>query len=153
MFTLKQICHENIAQTMLSAPPDLQEMIIGETKDRIIEKVKEEVRNEIRLEMKLELQLQFEQMKEHIRKEIENNLRNEIMNFLPDLVSEIIKDTNLVDQVHNDYPDIPEYITTIAIDIATNIVDELPKNTHSVYTDNYFDMFDNDMDMDTNNIY
>ena len=49
--SLQKLCYENIADSIQQAPPQLQEMIIGETTDIIRKRMMEEARREVRLEV------------------------------------------------------------------------------------------------------
>jgi len=48
MATLKDICYQNIAETMVNSPPGLQEIIMGETLNIVEERVEERVSKKLK---------------------------------------------------------------------------------------------------------
>jgi len=43
VFTLQELCYQRLSSTMMEAPPGLQEIIMGETKERMEARVREEL--------------------------------------------------------------------------------------------------------------
>lgn len=55
MFTLKEICYENIARDVVSAPPLIQEIIMGETYTRVKSNMKDDVVKEVKKDVKTDM--------------------------------------------------------------------------------------------------
>lgn len=47
MKTLQEICYDSLAESLYNAPPQIQEMVMGETKKRIEKRVREETAKDV----------------------------------------------------------------------------------------------------------
>jgi hypothetical protein len=105
--SLQEICYKNIANTMLTAPPMLQEIVAGETKKRMEERLQKDV-----------------------KESVEEETYKQVIDYMPDIVPEIMQDMIRVMTVTNgahkdyyfEYPKTPRYIVTSAIRIAEEAV-------------------------------
>jgi hypothetical protein len=73
MTTLQEMCYNQLAKSMETAPPLLQEMVMGETCQRVKENMKKEVREEM-------------------MPEVEKEVKKSMCNILPYLIPEIMQD-------------------------------------------------------------
>ena len=73
MESLQELCYYQLADSIHNAPPLLQEMIIGETSERIRENMKDDVKKELITDVRKEAYLSF-------------------CEYLPDIIPEIMQD-------------------------------------------------------------
>ena len=48
MKTLQELCYDSLAESIYNAPPHIQEMVMGETKQRVEKRVREEVAKDVK---------------------------------------------------------------------------------------------------------
>ena len=92
MSTLQEICYNSLATTVSQAPPMIQEMVMGETRNRIKEEVSQEIRAEIREEIRAEIQ------------EEQTRSTTSIFHLLvPDIVDDIIQSMTHQNRLRTNY--------------------------------------------------
>jgi len=96
--SLNELCYKQIAYSIEKAPPFYQEMIIGESRDRI---------------------------KKNIIEEIQENLSAIIPQIIQDLVSSTIKTDYISRDFRTEFSHLPTEIVECAIRIATETVNVL----------------------------
>lgn len=119
MLSLEEICYQNITNTMLSAPPLIQEIVAGETKKRMIEKVRKEV-------------------EEKITREMEKYLPSLVPMIMDDIVRATIQNSLRMDY-YTVYSHIPIHIVKIAINVAEESVRTLEEHFETEITFNNYD--------------
>jgi hypothetical protein len=77
MLTLQDVCYNSLAASMESAPPLLQEKIMGNVYDRVKQNTKKDVKQEI---------------KQELLPQIYQQTQDDYRQLLPFLISEIVKD-------------------------------------------------------------
>lgn len=112
MLSLKEICEKKIANSIYNMPPQLQEMIICETKEQIRNQIREELKNEILEEKKA-------------RKE----MLSTVIYLVPDIMKDIILSITRHNRQRKDFyqlwSHIPVETIHAAIQIAENAVNEM----------------------------
>jgi hypothetical protein len=134
MTSLQELCYNNIADSINNAPPLLQEMIIGETKQRMRKKIKIEVENKLKLDV------------------------YEALPYLvPDILSDILRTITKNNVLRKDYHKIYNNFSKEIIDCAISIAEESINTIHnhgyvhnSRYSHNYYHDDDGDDDGDYN---
>jgi hypothetical protein len=129
MQSLSELCYQNLAKTMINAPPVLQEIIVGETSERITSKIKEKLQKKIRKD---------------IRKEMRKEMNSSLL-FFPHLVSEIVQDiilsmtqnnklrTNFM-EVYNSMP--PEIVECAILTAEFTVREMEDRYIHSAFSVN-----------------
>lgn len=116
MDSLQNLCYASIADSIQKAPPQLQELLIGETTKRIRKNIRKEVKNEI-------------------EQKIKQDLLDKMFNLVY-IVPEIMEDINESMTTHNrprrdfykEYPTMDKNILDCAIRIAEQSVYFLENN-------------------------
>ncbi len=121
--TLQNLCYEKIADTMNDAPPLLQEMIIGETR----EKMKETLLSEIKTEMRREL-----------LKELHLNTMDTVPLLVPEIMNDIIKSMTTNNQMRNDFHNLYPHICPFMVECAVLTAEHAVRNLDDSYIHNSF---------------
>jgi hypothetical protein len=101
MISLQEICYENIAESITSAPPLIQEMVIGETKKRIRNKIKNE-----------------------LSRKIELDVYNALPCLVPEIMVDIIKTMTQNNRLRKNYYDIYRNLSRDVIDCAVSTAEQ-----------------------------
>lgn len=144
MSSLRELCYQNIATSIYNIPPHLQEMVIGETKERIREQVREELINEIKAE-------------EKARKEMLSTITYLVPDIMKDIILAMTNNNENRKDFYQIWSNIPVETISAAIQIAENAVSEMEdryvytsfsnrnNNVHMEYHDSSYDSsYEND---------
>jgi hypothetical protein len=131
--TLQDLCYQKIANTMNDAPPLLQEMIIGETR----EKMKGILLSEIKTEMRKELM-----------KELHLNMIDTIPLLVPEIMTDIIKAMTTHNRMRNDFHNVYPHICPFMIECAVQTAEHAVRNLDDSYIHNTFRRVNNNNNND-----
>jgi len=103
---LQSKCYENIAETIYYSPPGIQEMIIGETLERIIARVRKD---------------EFQKMRKEIKREMRRELKNKMIENERLLKNSLMYNYSII---------IPQIVTD---QVASAVENRAPENYHRLY--------------------
>jgi hypothetical protein len=121
MFTLQELCYQNIATSTMNAPPLIQEMIVGETTTIIEERVRGQLSREVTKEIT-----------EEVTVKVNVDVHQIYSDIVPEIVKDIVRATvnggasrkNFVDIYSNIDPQIMRMAIEAAETIASTCVTE-----------------------------
>lgn len=129
MTSLKEICQENITNSIYNMPPVLQEMIIGDTKKQMESRIREELKRELTNDIIKE--------QEKIRKEILNT----ISYIVPDIMNDIIYSMTHHNVARNNYYILFDKIERSTVDAAVLIAENAVSEMEERYVNNSFNYY------------
>ena len=153
MNSLQELCYAHIASTVETAPPFLQEKVMGETRKRIKENMKDDVKKEVMPEAK---------------KMVQGEICNVLPYIFPDIIDDIIGSMINPGRIRRNYRKelvhLPSEVVECAILIAENSVnildDHYTRREFALRQNNYFSFFggeeeysDQDSDRDSEENY
>ena len=112
MKSLKELCQQNITNSIYNMPPMLQETVIRETKEQMREQIRKEMINEIREE-------------ENARKDMLDTLSYIIPDIMKDIVYSMTHNTESRENFYELWPHTPKDTISAAIMIAETAVNEI----------------------------
>jgi hypothetical protein len=133
MKTLQEICYDSLAESLYNAPPQIQEMVMGETKKRIEKRVREEVAKDV---------------EKKITPKVFRSVVDMCTLIIPEFVTDIVACTVIDNRTRKPYFDIYKKIDENHIDMLLQasetiakrcIIDRLENGEDSfhVYLDSY----------------
>ena len=125
--TLQEICYNNIANTVAQAPPMIQEMVMGETSERIRRDVRQELREEIRSEI-LQEQLDVQM----------HNLVSTIPIMIPEIVDDIIQAMTHQNRLRTNFIQVYAHINPILVQVAIDTAEQTVRSMEDRYINNAF---------------
>lgn len=139
MTSLKEICQENITNSIYNMPPVLQEMIIGDTKKQMESRIREELKREIT---------------DNIIKEQEN-IRKEMLTtigyIVPDIMNDIIYSMTHHNVPRNNYYNLFDKIERSTVDAAVLIAENAVLEMEERYVNNSFNYYRHQHDINYDN--
>jgi len=121
--TLQELCYQKLASTMNGAPPILQEIIMGETKEYF----KEEIRSEVKAEVQEE------------QKEIAyNDIMETVPVLVPEIMSDIISSMTQNGRMRQDFRIIYAHLSPQAVSCAIETAEHAVRNLDDRYIHNSF---------------
>ena len=121
--TLQNLCYQKLADTMNNAPPLLQEMIIGETRERMKETLLSEIKTEMRRELLKELHL---------------NTMDTIPLLVPEVMNDIIKSMTTNNRLRNDFHNVYPHICPFMVECAVVTAEHVVRNLDDSYVHSHF---------------
>lgn len=121
--TLQELCYQKLASTMNDAPPLLQEMIMGETKEYF--------KNQIRSEVKAEIQ---EEQKEIAY----NDMMETIPLLVPEIMADILASMTQNGRMRQDFRMIYSHLSPQTVACAIETAEHAVRNLDERYIDNSF---------------
>lgn len=121
--TLQELCYQKLASTMNDAPPLLQEMIMGETKEYF--------KNQIRSEVKAEIQ---EEQKEIAY----NDIMETVPLLVPEIIADILASMTQNGRMRQDFRMIYSHLSPQAVACAIETAEHAVRNLDERYIDNSF---------------
>jgi hypothetical protein len=121
--TLQELCYQKLASTMNDAPPLLQEMIMGETKEYF--------KNQIRSEVKAEIQ---EEQKEIAY----NDMMETIPLLVPEIMADILASMTQNGRMRQDFRMIYSHLSPQAVACAIETAEHAVRNLDERYIHNSF---------------
>lgn len=112
MKSLKELCQENIATSICNVPPMLQEMVIGETKEKMREQIRKELMDEIRAE-------------ENARKDMLDMIQYLVPAIMKDIVFSITHNNESREDFYKLWPNVSRDTIKAAIMIAESSINEM----------------------------
>lgn len=118
MTTLKEVCYEQFSKSVEDAPPLIQEMIIGETRSRIKDKIHQELKQKVTDETK---------------KEVKNNFCDVLPYLIPEIMQDIISSMSNAGRAYRNnfyekYKHLDVEIIDCAIKSAENAVNKMEEH-------------------------
>lgn len=138
MLSLQALCNQNIATSIMSMPPQLQEFVVGESKDQIKNMIKDEAKTEARNEA---------------LKQVRKEMCDILPYMIPDIMQNIIHTMTNSGIYHQDYykmyPNVPKEIVDLAVksaEFTVNIMEE--RYVYRAFTPdtNYYNGYEDEED-------
>lgn len=121
--TLQELCYQKLASTMNGAPPLLQEMIMGETKEYF--------KNQIRSEVKTEIQEE--------QKEISyNDIMETVPLLVPEIMTDILASMTQNGRMRQDFRMIYAHLSPQSVACAIETAENAVRNLDERYIHNSF---------------
>lgn len=133
MTTLKEVCYEKFAKSVENAPPLVQEMIIGETRSRIKDKINQELKQKVTDETK---------------KEVKNNFCNVLPYLIPEIMQDIINSISHAGRTHHNFYEKYKHLDVEIIDCAIKSAENAVNKMEEYYIHRAFNI----ANASTNNI-
>jgi len=136
MKSLKELCQENIATSICNIPPMLQEMVIGETKEKMREQIRKELIDEIRAE-------------ENARKDMLDMLQYLVPDIMKDIIFSITHNNESREDFYKLWPNVSRDTIKAAIMIAESSINEMEDR----YTHREFSLSESNIYMETDSSF
>ena len=133
--TLQELCYNHLAKQMANAPPGIQEMVMGETKKRMEERITQQV------------------VGQHIQQ-----MENILQDIIPDIMEDLIRVTVVPGALRADYTSIYPFTNPSLVQCAVRTAEEAVRrmeeryvhaafhNQHHQYDDEYDEEDEEDQD-------
>jgi hypothetical protein len=121
--TLQELCYQKLASTMNGAPPILQEMIMGETKEYFKKEIRSEVKAEVREEQK---ELAY------------NDIMETVPLLVPEIMSDILASMTQNGRMRQDFRIIYAHLSPQAVSCAIETAEHAVRNLDDRYIHNSF---------------
>ncbi len=120
MNNLQDLCYDKLAETTMTAPPLIQKIIMGETRERVKQNMKDEVKKEVMSEAKKEAQV---------------NILKDLPYLIPEIMQDIIMVMTEDGRIHRNFREelshLPKEMVECAIQTAEAAVQTM--ETHYVH--------------------
>lgn len=114
MASLQDLCHLSIANSMMSAPPGIQELVMGETSERMKKKLKDEA-------------------VEEVKKDNRDNMYQILPLIVPEIMDDIISSLTTVGRVRRNFREVYSNLDPEMIDCAINIAETSVQSMEQYY--------------------
>ena len=114
MASLQDLCHLSIANSIMSAPPVIQEILMGETSERIKEKLKDEA-------------------VEEVKKDIRDNMYKILHHLVPEIMNDIISSLTTAGRVRRNFREVYANLDPEMIECAINIAETTVQTMEQYY--------------------
>lgn len=121
--TLQELCYQKLASTMNDAPPFLQEMIMGETKEYFKDQIRSEVKAEIQEEQK---EIAY------------NDMMETIPLLVPEIMADILASMTQNGRMRQDFRMIYSHLSPQAVACAIETAEHAVRNLDERYIHNSF---------------
>jgi hypothetical protein len=109
MNSLQELCYAQIAATVETAPPLLQEIVMGETRERIKKNMKSEVKNEVLHEVK---------------KRAQGEICKDLSSLVPDIMEDIIESMTQPGHMRRNYREELDHLPREVVECAIRIAED-----------------------------
>ena len=120
---LQELCYQKLASTMNNAPPLLQEMIMGETKEYFKNQIRSEVKTEIQEEQK---EIAYNDIMEHVPV------------LVPEIMADILASMTQNGRMRQDFRMIYSHLSPQAVACAIETAERAVRNLDEHYIHNSF---------------
>ena len=110
MLSLKNICTQNIAETIYTLPPQTQDMLLGETKVIIKQKIKEEL---------------LEEITQSVKDKIYEDILEDITIIAPEIFKDILDTMRIRNRRRKNYDEIYRTFTPQCINASVQIAESI----------------------------
>jgi len=121
--TLQNLCYQKIADTMNNAPPILQEMIIGETREQMKDQLLSEIKTELRRELIKELHL---------------NMMDTVPLLVPEVMNDILKSMTRNNTTRNDFHNLYPHLCPFMVECSVQTAEHVVRNLDDSYIHSHF---------------
>jgi hypothetical protein len=110
--TLQEICYDSLATSMENAPPLLQEMIMGETSDKLAKRLKKQLKRDLTNSIR-------EKLYDEVLKKVTQDLCAELPSIITTMLQENLHNTSSYSSSYNSLdPLVLECATQVAADVS-----------------------------------
>lgn len=114
MASLQDLCHLSIANSMMSAPPVIQELVMGETSERMKKKLKDEA-------------------VEEVKKDNRDNMYQILPLIVPEIMEDIISSLTTAGRVRRNFREVYSNLDSEMIECAIKIAETSVQSMEQYY--------------------